>query len=101
MINFIIVDDLNFWVDCVSDKINKVLFNSNLNYKTYKFNDYNKDFFDIVLTNLENKVYILDIETENGNGIDIARKIRSKDVDSVIIFLTIHEELGNIILKND
>lgn len=88
MINFIIVDDLNFWVDCVSDKINKVLFNSNLNYKTYKFNDYNKDFFDIVLTNLENKVYILDIETENGNGIDIARKIRKNDKKSEIIILT-------------
>ena len=31
----------------------------------------------------------------------MARRIRKKDVDSIIIFLTGHEELGNIVLKND
>ena len=88
MINFIIVDDLNFWVNCIEKKINKILFNSKLNYKTYKFNNYNHDFFDIVLTNLENKVYILDSEIKDKDGIDIASKIRSIDKTSEIIFLS-------------
>ena len=87
MINFIIVDDLNFWVNCIEKKINKILFNSKVNYKNYKFNNYNHDFFDIVLTNLENKVYILDSEIKDKDGIDIASKIRSIDKTSEIIFL--------------
>ena len=44
---------------------------------------------------------MLDIETPSASGIDIARNIRKKDLDSIIIFLTAHEELGNIVLKND
>ena len=87
MINFIIVDDINFWINCVEDKINKVLFKSEVNYKTHKFNDYNSDFYNIVFSNLENKVYILDIETESANGIDVARQMRNNDKTSDIIFL--------------
>ena len=102
MINFIIVDDLNFWINCVEDLINKVLFNSNLNYKIHKFNDYNDDFYNVVLASLENKVYILDIETENENGIDVARKIRNTDKQSEIIFLTAYstDEYISKFLKN-
>lgn len=37
---------------------------------------------------MDNKVYILDIETPNGNGIDIAKKIRSKDLNSFLIFIS-------------
>ena len=102
MINFIIVDDLNFWINCVEEKINKVLFNSNLNYKIHKFSDYNNDFYNIVLANLENKVYILDIETESENGIDVARKIRNTDKLAEIIFLTAYsnDEYISKFLKN-
>ena len=102
MINFIIVDDLNFWINCIEEKIIKVLFNSNLNYKIHKFSDYNDDFYSIILKNLENKVYILDIETESANGLDIARKIRNLDKVSEIIFLTAYskDEYISKYLKN-
>ena len=72
-----------------------------LEYKSYLFDDYNNKFNNILNTKLPFKIYLLDIETPSASGIDIARKIRMNDVDSVIIFLTGHEELGNIILKND
>ena len=65
------------------------------------FNDYNKDFYNIVNEKLPSRIYLLDIETPSASGIDIARNIRKKDLDSIIIFLTAHEELGNIVLKND
>ena len=45
--------------------------------------------------------YILDIETPTRSGIDVARIIRHKDVDSVLIFLTGHQELSEIVMKND
>ena len=38
-----------------------------------------KNFYKVMNKEMDNKVYILDIETPNGNGIDIAKKIRSKD----------------------
>ena len=47
------------------------------------------------------RIYILDIETPSRSGIDVAREIRNKDLESVIIFLTGHDELGHIILNND
>ncbi len=91
MINFIIVDDLNYWLNTVEDRITKILFKSSLDYKIYKFNDYNDLFFEFIFKNLENKVYILDIETKSANGIDIARKIRNIDKNSEIIFLTAYQ----------
>jgi len=51
--------------------------------------------------NKSNKIYILDIETKSASGIDIARQIRKNDVESVIIFITAHEELGSVIIKEN
>lgn len=101
MVNVIICDDndkdrnniLNI-VKCFMDK-NKI------EHQIHIYNDYNKKFNEIVESKLPFKIYLLDIETPSASGIDIARKIRKRDVDSVIIFLTVHEELGNVILKND
>lgn len=70
-------------------------------YDVHLFNDYNKSFYEIIQRKLPFKIYLLDIEAPTRSGIDMAREIRKKDVDSVIIFLTAHEELGNIVLKND
>lgn len=101
MVNVIICDDndkdrnniLNI-VKCFMDK-NKI------EYQTHVYNDYNKKFNEVIDNKLSFKIYLLDIETPSASGIDIARKIRKRDVDSVIVFLTVHEELGNVILKND
>ena len=72
-----------------------------LDYKIHLYDDYNDNFYNILKSNLPFKIYLLDIETPTRSGIDVARDIRNKDVDSPIVFLTAHEELGNIILKND
>lgn len=96
MINFIIVDDINFWINCVEERINKVLFKSDIQYKIHKFNDYNRNFYNVVLQSLENKVYILDIETESANGIDVARRIRINDKLADIIFLTAYSKEEHI-----
>ena len=47
------------------------------------------------------RIYLLDIETPSASGIDIARKIRKHDIESMIIFITGHEELGDVVLKNN
>lgn len=72
-----------------------------LEYRIYSYSDYDKEFSKIVKSTLSNKIYLLDIETPTRSGIDIAREIRMRDVESVIIFLTAHDELGNVVLKDD
>ena len=101
MINVIICDDNEKDRNNAEKIAKKIMEITNKEYKIYKFDDYNKSFYSLANSNLPFKIYLLDIETPSSSGIDVAREIRRKDIDSVIIFLTAHEELGNIILKND
>lgn len=101
MINFIICDDVKQYCEMVEHIVASYMMKNKLEYKTHVFRDYNKEFLKIVESKLSFKVYILDIETPTSSGIDIARLIRNKDVDSVLIFLTGHQELGHVVMKND
>ena len=101
MINVIICED-NEKDRIITNKVVKTFMSkNNKECNIHLFNDYNKEFYNIVERKIPFKIYLLDIETPSRSGIDVAREIRRKDVDSVIIFLTAHEELGNIILKNE
>lgn len=101
MINFVICDDDKEFCSKIKNIINKYMLKTFHEYKIHVYNDYDEKFNKFILEKLPFKVYILDIETPNGSGIDAARKIRKNDLDSIIIFLTGHEELGLTILKNE
>lgn len=88
MINFIICDDNEFFLMEIYNVVSNFCIKRNINFNIYVFYDYNNDFFEIMKNELDNKVYILDIETPNGNGIDIAKKIRNKDLNSFLIFIS-------------
>lgn len=101
MINIIICDDNSKDRKKVVDIVSNFMNRKKLEYKDYVFDDYNNKFNSILNSKLPSKIYLLDIETPSASGIDIARKIRKNDVDSLIIFFTGHEELGSVVLKND
>lgn len=101
MFNIIICDDEINTLKKIAKIVDKYMKNNRIEYKRHLFNDYNESFMKIISTSLPFKIYILDIETPSRSGIDIAREIRRRDLDSVIIFLTGHEELGGVVLKND
>lgn len=101
MVNIIICDDNDKDRQNILEVVNNFMDKNKVEYQTHIYKDYDKKFHEIIENKMPFKIYLLDIETPSGSGIDIARKIRTKDVDSVIIFLTVHEELGNVILKND
>lgn len=101
VVNIIICDDNKKDLLKVEKIVDNYMMSHEEDYKKYLFNDYNRDFNDITVKKLSSKIYIMDIQTPSGSGIDTAREIRKKDIDSIIIFLTGHEELGNIVLKND
>jgi len=101
MINFIIVDDNAMWRKQVSSIIDKIMIKTNFEYNKKLFEEYNEIFNSYVKKDIENKIYILDIRTQNKNGIDAARKIRNTDKESIIIFLTAYEDEYSIkILKS-
>ena len=100
MIDFIVCDDNTKVVNDVTNIISKFMMTNNIHYKTHKFYEYDDNFMKMLNEPVNHKIYILDIETPNNSGIDIARKIRKKDKSSVIIFLTGHDELGSIVLKS-
>ena len=82
MINFIICDDNEFFLMEIYSVVSNFCLNKGINFEIHVFKSYNNEFFDIMNKELDNKVYILDIETPSGNGIDIAKKIRSNDLNS-------------------
>lgn len=101
MMNFIICDDSYGIVDKVSKIITMYMMSTDIEYHTHCFHDYDENFEKIITSDLPFKVYILDIEMPSNSGIVMARKIRSFDNNSIIIFLTGHEELGLTILKEE
>ena len=101
MVNIIICDDNEKDRKNIKSVVSNYMNKKDIDYDIHIFEDYNEKFYNIVNNKLPFKIYLLDIETPSKSGIDVARDIRIKDIDSVIIFLTAHEELGNVILKND
>ncbi len=100
MINFIVCDDEKEITDLVKSIITKVMFKTSIDYKIYTFNDYDSKFKNIVKSDLENKIYILDIEVGKYSGIEVAKNIRKKDWNSIILILTAHYELEYVAYKS-
>lgn len=99
MINVIVCDDDNKYLKKIVENVKKFMDGKKLNYKIHEYMDYDNKFINMLKDEIPNKIFILDIETPSRSGIDVARIIRRIDVESPIIFLTGHEELGNIILS--
>lgn len=101
MLNVVICEDNKRDLDKVVQLVDRFMIKNKCNYQKHVYRDFNDEFMKLVKTKISFRIYILDIETPSRSGIDVAREIRNKDLDSVIIFLTGHDELGRIILQND
>lgn len=99
MINFIVVDDNVEIAKNVVNIINKVMLSGRFEYKVHVFHDYDSTFMKFLKKPLSNKIYFLDIETKSASGLDVARIIRKEDNQSIISFITAHEHLGGVIIK--
>jgi len=101
MMNFIICEDNQNDRNMTRQVITKYMMKNEIDYKIHVYDDYDSNFIKVINRRLPFKIYILDIETPSGSGIDMARIIRNKDVDSVIIFLTGHDDLSKVVAKKD
>lgn len=88
MLHIIIYEDEPNYMRKNINSVNKALINTDIDYRTHKFEEYNDEFKDIINNKDIKKIYILDIETKDKSGLEIASKIREDDYDSIIIFAT-------------
>lgn len=101
MVNFIICDDDVMYLKKIEKIVDKTMMSNKIEYRIHPFKDYDDKFLDIVKKKMSFKIYILDIQTPSRSGIDIAHLIRERENDSMIIFLTGHEELGEFLLHKE
>ncbi len=99
MLKFVIYDDESNFRKIVKNSIKNVMKNSDINYEIEEFDNYNSKMMKTI--NDDNpKIYIMDIEIPDGvSGIDVARRIRIKDWNSIIILVTSHVDMGYEALK--
>ena len=95
--NFIIYEDDTRFSYEYKKVIHKVMGLSSDNYKITEFNSYNKEVWENIKTIGSPKIFIVDVEVPNKNGIDLARMIRkSGDWTSPIIVITNYQEFRNV-----
>ena len=100
MIEVIICDDDKSSRDKVEEIVKRFMSNHKLDCSIKKYSDYNDKFTADIVPNGK-KIYLLDIDTPSRSGIDVARIIRKRDVESIIIFVTGYEEFGKLVLKKN
>lgn len=94
MINFVICEDEEVLASKYQNEIDKFMMNNDAEYKIHRFNGYTKEWEKYAKHENEFKIYILDIKTAEGSGIDAARRIREEFDDwvSMIIIVTAYSE---------
>lgn len=94
MINFVICEDESVLAEEYKNEIDKFMMKYDDEY-TFKFFDgYTEEWRKFARTNTDFKVYLLDIKTNKGSGLDAARLIREvyEDWNSMIIIITSYTE---------
>lgn len=95
MIKFILYDDREETFRRTSNIINRFMMNHDVEYRIEKFSRYDVDLENLIKNDKSEKIFLLDVEVPNVNGISLAAKIRKYDWNSIILFLTSHERYRN------
>ena len=99
MVKFVVYDDEEVFRSNIVKSIDRVMTKSKMEYSIEEFSKYNSK-MQKVIDDESSKIYIMDIEIPNGlSGIDVARKIRVDDWNSIIILVTSHMDMGYDALK--
>ena len=99
MIKFVVYDDEKLFRNNVKNSIENVMANLDIEYCIDEFSKYDNKMIKTINDD-SSKIYILDIEIPNSmSGIDVARRIRIKDWNSIIILVTSHVDMGYEALK--
>lgn len=99
MLKFVIYEDNPESLERAVSITHRALAPYDIEYKIEKYLSYDKEIENTINNINEHKIYILDIEVSKMSGIEIAAKVREKDWNSIIIFVTSHPECKNDIFQ--
>ena len=100
MITFVLYDDMKEFREKTEKLIREIVKKEGKECVIESYEKYNEKFRKTIEDNQVTKIYLLDIDVPNSeSGIDIARRIRKNDWNSVIILITSHIEMGYEALK--
>lgn len=94
MVNFVISENEKILLRKYVNKIDRFMMRYDTDYKCHTFTGYDDDWKDYAKKKDGFKVYLLDIKTPTGSGLDAARLIREEydDWTSMIVIVTAHNE---------
>lgn len=94
MIKFVICEDEKVLAAEYKNEIDKFMMKYDHEYGCKFFSGYNEEFNNYAKSNTDFKIYLLDIKTQEGSGLDAARMIREElnDWTSLIIIITSYNE---------
>ena len=94
MISFVICEDEKAFAHVYKNEIDKFMMQFDFEYKCYLFSGYDAKFKNFAQKNKDFKIYLLDVRTTCGSGIDAARMIREEldDWGSMIVMITSYTE---------
>ena len=88
MLGIIIYQNGKEYMDKIAEVINYFLVNYEMDYRLYKFNNYNEEFQSVISDRRIRKVFIIDCDNEESSWLDISLQIRERDWNSIIIYTT-------------
>lgn len=94
MINFIVCEDEDVLANKYINEIDRFMMRNDTEYKIHRFKGYTAEWEKFVKNEKDFKIYLLDIKTTNGSGIDAARRIREEFDDwvSMIMIISAYSE---------
>lgn len=92
MYNFIICEDNEWFNNEYQEVVKKVATMMNLNFNLHVFYGFDDNLKELIYSDIENKIYILDLVMRGTDGINIADMIREVDLASFIIFITSYHD---------
>lgn len=95
MINFIIYEDEEYFLNLYYGVIHKFMGINDDHYKIYCFKEYSNELIEFIKKLSGQNIFILDIEVKGKSGLDLAREIRKykRSLDNQIIIATAHQDL--------
>lgn len=100
VINIIGVDNNDNFRNHEKDLLLEIQKDEGIDFKISLFKEYDQSFFQ-ELQHSENNILLLDIITQENDGIEVLRQIRQNDKRSLAIFVSGHEKTyGKKILKD-
>lgn len=86
MLNIAIVDDSGEACDEIKEIVNRYFIDKSYDYRTYVFN--NAEYLLRKLSVNTYNIILLDVDMPGINGLETAKLLRDKDINSIVIFIT-------------